>query len=169
MVLGGIAEVVLGVTAERRSLEDVATPLSAGTSWMTLSRVASAGSGSGGSAVRAVRRSGQCCRVGRVARVGLGGPFCVLALIREGETYGSEIANRLGSLQLLESQGTLYPLLARLRREEVVTSSLRESERGAARRYYRPTPQGGREFTLFVDRWELFNKSVAAVLKGGSR
>jgi hypothetical protein len=35
--------------------------------------------------------------------------------------------------------------------------------------YYRPTPQGGREFTLFVDRWELFNKSVAAVLKGGSR
>ena len=54
--------------------------------------------------------------------------FCVLALLRDGERYGFELVHRLSEVEgLVTTEGTLYPLLGRLRREGVVETTWRES------------------------------------------
>ena len=58
---------------------------------------------------------------------------CVLALLTKGERYGFELARELGARgQIIASEGTLYPLLARLRRNGLVETSWRESNARAA-------------------------------------
>src|SRR6516162_163462 len=57
--------------------------------------------------------------------------FCVLALLRDGERYAVELVQELGSKDgLVTSEGTLYPLLSRLRKEGVVETTWRESPGG---------------------------------------
>ena len=66
--------------------------------------------------------------------------FCVLALLRDGERYSFDLVRALGDADgLVTSEGTLYPLLGRLRREGMVQSTWRESASGPPRRYYRIT------------------------------
>jgi PadR family transcriptional regulator PadR len=69
---------------------------------------------------------------------------CVLALIRGDESYAFEIVRVLGARGLVTSEGTIYPLLARLRRDGLVTTVWRESDSGPPRRYYRITDDGRR-------------------------
>ena len=68
---------------------------------------------------------------------------CVLALLTKGERYGFELARELGARgQIIASEGTLYPLLARLRRNGLVETSWQESNTGPPRRYYHLTRDG---------------------------
>ena len=94
--------------------------------------------------------------------------YCVLALLRDGEQYGLELAKSLAGLDgLVTSEGTIYPLLARLRRESLVETIWRESETGPPRRYYRLTPQGERALVGFTEQWRRFRNSVDRVLERG--
>ena len=69
--------------------------------------------------------------------------YCVLALLRDGERYAFELVRDLSDTEgLVTSEGTLYPLLGRLRREELVQTTWRESSSGPPRRYYSLTRQG---------------------------
>ena len=69
--------------------------------------------------------------------------YCVLALLRDEELYGFELVRQLSaSGGLVTSEGTIYPLLTRLRKEELVTTFWRESDSGPPRRYYRLTDAG---------------------------
>ena len=69
--------------------------------------------------------------------------YCVLALLRGREMYGFELTRALAATDgLVTSEGTVYPLLARLRREGLVETSWQESSQGPPRRYYRLTPAG---------------------------
>jgi PadR family transcriptional regulator PadR len=71
--------------------------------------------------------------------------FCVLALLRDREEYAFELVRSLGAVEALAtSEGTIYPLLARLRRDGLVSSSWRESPTGPPRRYYQLTPPARR-------------------------
>jgi len=90
--------------------------------------------------------------------------YCVLALMRTGERYGFDLIRELGDL--VTSEGTIYPLLARLRREGLVETTWRESEAGPPRRYYRLTEPGRGALDAFVVHWERFRDSVDAVLLG---
>lgn len=96
--------------------------------------------------------------------------YCVLALLREEERYGFELVRILGSADgLLTSEGTIYPLLGRLRRDGAVETSWRESESGPPRRYYRLTDRGGAALDLFIAEWGRFRDTVDRVLsEGGS-
>src|SRR5690348_14174090 len=81
--------------------------------------------------------------------------FCVLALLREGERYSFDLVRALGDADgLVTSEGTLYPLLGRLRREGLVQSSWRESASGPPRRYYRITSDGDAALRAFASQWE---------------
>jgi PadR family transcriptional regulator PadR len=94
--------------------------------------------------------------------------YCVLALLRDRERYGFELARLLGSADgLLTSEGTLYPLLARLRGLRLVTTSWQESNQGPPRRYYRLTEDGARALEGFQLQWERFRDAVDAMLGGG--
>ena len=69
--------------------------------------------------------------------------YCVLALLDEGERYGFELVRTLSEADgLMVSEGTIYPLLSRLRRDLMVETSWQESESGPPRRYYHLTEAG---------------------------
>ena len=92
--------------------------------------------------------------------------YCVLALLRDGERYGFELVRKLAEVDgLVTSEGTIYPLLTRLRRDRLVTTSWRESEAGPPRRYYQLT-EGGREALAgFTREWARFRDGVDGLLE----
>jgi PadR family transcriptional regulator PadR len=67
---------------------------------------------------------------------------------------------------LVTSEGTICPLLTRLRREQLVTTSWRESESGPPRRYYRLTDAGRAALGDFTSEWARARNSVDAILDG---
>jgi PadR family transcriptional regulator PadR len=96
--------------------------------------------------------------------------FCVLAVLRRGERYALDLVAELGADgTLLTSEGTVYPLLARLRRDGLVTTEWRESPSGPPRRYYRVTPAGRAALTSFETQWRRYAAAVDAALEGASR
>ncbi|MGJ8698020.1 MAG: PadR family transcriptional regulator [Verrucomicrobiaceae bacterium] len=70
--------------------------------------------------------------------------FCVLTSIgREEEAYGYELVRQLvGAPGLDASEGSIYPLLSRMRKQGLILSRLEESESGPARKYYRLSASG---------------------------
>lgn len=92
--------------------------------------------------------------------------YCVLALLRDGERYGFELVRELADVDgLVTSEGTIYPLLTRLRKDELVTTFWQESESGPPRRYYRLTEAGREALADFTKEWKRFRNSVDGILK----
>lgn len=95
--------------------------------------------------------------------------YCVLAQLRGGAAYGLELATELGRHEVLfTSEGTLYPLLSRLRRQGLVQTTWQESTSGPPRRYYELTEEGRSALAAFTAAWAPFRDDVDTVL-GGSR
>lgn len=87
--------------------------------------------------------------------------YCVMALLGEKERYGFDLVKSLSDVDgMLTPQGTIYPLLARLRREDLVSTDWQESPSGPPRRYYRLTPKGRRALDDFIDEWRRFKEAV---------
>jgi len=96
--------------------------------------------------------------------------FCVLALLRDTERYGFELVRALTEADgLVTTEGTLYPLLGRLRRDGVVETTWRESSSGPPRRYYRLTAAGHEALDAFTAQWARFRDSVDSLLDTGER
>lgn len=91
--------------------------------------------------------------------------YCVLAALRDGEHYGFELVKTLAEADgLLTSEGTIYPLLARLRRDGAVETSWRESTAGPPRRYYSLTSNGSDALKRFTRDWARFRDAVDQLL-----
>lgn len=91
--------------------------------------------------------------------------YCVLACLQSGRAYGLELATRLSRHQVLfASEGTLYPLLSRLRRLGWVETTWQESTSGPPRRYYELTADGRYALEQFTRAWEPFRQDVDTVL-----
>lgn len=92
---------------------------------------------------------------------------CVLALLRGGEAYGLDIARRLSADGvLMGGEGTLYPLLSRLRRAGLVATTWQESPSGPPRRYYAITHDGRDAVERFAHTWKAFRDAVDHTLEG---
>ena len=89
---------------------------------------------------------------------------CVLALLKNGEGYGFDLAKTLAHAQLIAGEGTIYPLLSRLRREGLVDTQWRESDQGPPRRYYVLTESGEATLENFRSQWARFKQSVDTVI-----
>lgn len=94
--------------------------------------------------------------------------YCVLALLIQGESYGFDIAKTLSELGLIAGEGTIYPLLARLRKDGVVETVWRESSKGPPRRYYRLTTRGSAALQKFQITWGPFRDAVDLLLNGST-
>lgn len=89
---------------------------------------------------------------------------CTLAIIGHGDIYGRDLAKRLHELGLLASEGSLYPLLSRLRESGWVETQWRESTAGPPRRYYRLTPAGADAVRAFETGWGALVAAVGEAL-----
>lgn len=97
-------------------------------------------------------------------RRGVIGP-CILVLLSKGPRFGLQLVRELNAAGgLLSSQGTIYPLLNRLREGGLVTSHWEVDTGERPRRYYRITDAGRAEAETFRCDWEDFAHSVASVL-----
>ena len=87
--------------------------------------------------------------------------YCVLALLADEERSGFDLVRALAETDgMVTSEGTIYPLLSRLRRDGLVETTWRESTSGPPRRYYRLTEAGGAALGGFVDEWGRFRDAV---------
>jgi PadR family transcriptional regulator PadR len=94
--------------------------------------------------------------------------YCVLALLRDQERYGFDLVKALGARDgMVTSEGTIYPLLSRLRRDGLVSTTWQESPSGPPRRYYRLTTKGRGALSEFVQEWQRFRDSVDGFVEGG--
>jgi PadR family transcriptional regulator PadR len=92
-------------------------------------------------------------------------PYCVLALLREEERYGFDLVRTLSGVEgMVTSEGTLYPLLTRLRKQGLVTTTWQESPAGPPRRYYRLTQDGRRSLGEFAAEWARLRAGVDSLL-----
>jgi PadR family transcriptional regulator PadR len=96
--------------------------------------------------------------------------YCVMALLREEERYGFDLVKALGAVDgMVTSEGTIYPLLGRLRRDGMLSTTWEESPSGPPRRYYRLTPKGHKALEQFVPEWQRFRDSVDRFVEGGKQ
>jgi len=87
--------------------------------------------------------------------------YCVLALLAEEERYGFDLVRALAEADgMVTSEGTIYPLLSRLRRDGLVESTWQESPFGPPRRYYRLTDAGRAALEGFKREWDRFRDAV---------
>lgn len=91
---------------------------------------------------------------------------CMLAIIKNKEVYGYELAEKLEKYGFHSfSEGTIYPLLLRMKKEKLITSTLKRSTAGPKRKYYSLTEKGEKELESFIKRWEDLQSSVNRVLR----
>lgn len=91
--------------------------------------------------------------------------LCVLALLSKKEHYGYEIVSHV-SETIEVSEGTIYPLLRRLRNDGYVTTRLVESTQGPSRKYYTLTLQGQAYTETMINEWLSFTGHVNEILEG---
>ena len=92
---------------------------------------------------------------------------CVLAALRDGEAYGYEILQRLVAADSLGiSESSVYPVLARLAADKLVSVREAPSPNGPLRRYYRLTNLGEARLTEMVASWRKVESVVNDLLKG---
>jgi PadR family transcriptional regulator PadR len=87
--------------------------------------------------------------------------YCVLSVLAGSERYGFALVRSLSEVDgMVTSEGTIYPLLSRLRRDGLIESTWRESPSGPPRRYYRLTEAGHGALAAFRTEWRRFRNAV---------
>jgi PadR family transcriptional regulator PadR len=86
--------------------------------------------------------------------------FAILRVIETQPVYVADILARLASTPLATQEGTLYPLLSRLRREELLDYEWVESDQGPPRKYYRLTPKGAARLEDLSAYWRQLNTTL---------
>jgi DNA-binding PadR family transcriptional regulator len=91
-------------------------------------------------------------------------PLLVLTILRNGELYGYEIAQRIRERSggaFAPSEGSLYPALHSLEAEGALQATWRDSDKGPRRRYYKITPKGGALLAEHEQEWTSFATAMA--------
>ncbi len=87
--------------------------------------------------------------------------FCILAIISEGEIYPTDVISRLKESNLLVAEGTVYPLLNRLKTMELLSYKWVESNSGPPRKYYQLTDKGKLFLTELNTTWLELSNAVS--------
>jgi PadR family transcriptional regulator, regulatory protein PadR len=88
--------------------------------------------------------------------------FCILNIIARGEAYPSDIIQKLKEARLVVVEGTLYPLLTRLKNQGLLTYTWKESPSGPPRKYYSLTPEGIQFTQSLESTWKELADAVHA-------
>lgn len=93
--------------------------------------------------------------------------LCILAIIAEEEVYTADILERLKVNNLIVVEGTLYPLLARLKKDELVDYTWRDTSTGHPRKYFTITDKGQMVLGALSHSWQELVQSVGQTLARG--
>lgn len=94
--------------------------------------------------------------------------FCVLLLLSRSDAYVSEIIARMKEAHLIVVEGTLYPLLTRLKNDELLGYRWEESPSGPPRKYYSITPRGRQFLDELHNSWNEINQTVNHIINENS-
>ncbi len=89
--------------------------------------------------------------------------FLILEIVSVGDVYVADILDRLASTDFATREGTLYPLLSRMRREGLLDYDWRESPSGPPRKYYRLTRSGQEHLTEFRAYWSAMTALISTL------
>lgn len=90
--------------------------------------------------------------------------FCILSILSDGEHYPTEIIERMKAARLLIVEGTLYPLLTRLKNDGLLSYRWEESTSGPPRKYFTLTDQGRENLAALVESWTELTESVNQII-----
>ncbi len=91
--------------------------------------------------------------------------MCILSIIEEKDAYPSDIIEKLKEAELLVVEGTLYPLLTRLKNFGLLDYYWQESNSGPPRKYYKITESGNTALSELKTNWNQFINSVNQTIK----
>jgi PadR family transcriptional regulator, regulatory protein PadR len=91
--------------------------------------------------------------------------FCTLLAISKDRMYSSDILEKLKNAEMLVVEGTLYPLLSRMRGEGLLEYEWAESSAGPPRKYYSLTAKGKAALEDLKITWKALHKSIESLLK----
>lgn len=90
---------------------------------------------------------------------------CILKIIGQKEIYGYEMNLKLKEYGISTvSDGTIYPLLLKLQKQELILGEMRSSDEGPMRKYYSLTDKGKLQLEIFEKEWEVLSNSVNNIL-----
>jgi PadR family transcriptional regulator, regulatory protein PadR len=91
---------------------------------------------------------------------------CILSIINRQPTYGYELSVRLQEFGLSDvSEGSIYPILLRLQKENLIEGTMQKSEFGPKRKYYHLTEAGKEALDNFIEHWETIKLPVDNIIK----
>ena len=94
--------------------------------------------------------------------------LCIVNLLAEGELYGYDLVKRVTAIRgVVVTEGTIYPLLSRLRKSGLLETRIEESPSGPVRKYYRLTPAGKRARDLMNAAWQDVEIGVNSLMERG--
>jgi PadR family transcriptional regulator PadR len=91
--------------------------------------------------------------------------YCILSIIMNGEVYPSEIIEKMKSANLVILEGTLYPLLTRLKNADLLSYRWVESNSGPPRKYFSLTDKGKEFYLALQQTWMEINTAVQIITK----
>lgn len=86
--------------------------------------------------------------------------FLILKIISADKVYVADMMKKLENTDFATQEGTLYPLLSKMRREELVDYEWQESESGPPRKYYKLTAKGKSQLAEFANYWKYLNTTI---------
>ena len=90
--------------------------------------------------------------------------YCILAIISRDEAYASDILDQLKVAQLVVVEGTVYPLLTRMKNEGLLTYRWQESTGGPPRKYYTLTDNGQQLLAQLNAEWQSICQSINQII-----
>ena len=87
--------------------------------------------------------------------------FLILRIVATGKVYVADIRGRLSDTEFTTQEGTLYPLLSKMRRDGLLDYEWQESDAGPPRKYYELTARGRAQLGELNDYWKRLNATVA--------
>ncbi len=94
--------------------------------------------------------------------------FCILSIIQKGEVYPSDIVEQMKAANLHILEGTLYPLLTRLKNAGLLNYRWVESVSGPPRKYFVLTDQGNQAFEILLKTWSDMTGAVNQLIHPSS-
>lgn len=94
--------------------------------------------------------------------------YCILAILAHGDSYAPKIIAELKKAQMIVVEGTLYPILTRLKKLGLLSYRWQESTQGPPRKYYALTAEGEEYLAMLDEAWNEMVEQIKSIRSGAT-